>query len=395
MRQTVASQAFPDVPGLWNGGGGEVEGLYVHVPFCFHKCHYCDFYSIVESPTRDQRDAFTDRLVGEWRWYNRNRTRRPRTIFVGGGTPTLLEPKHWRRLLDAFRSLNTLQHVEEFTVEANPETVTPQLISLLGDGGVSRISLGAQSFNTAQLKTLERWHEPSSVTRAVDIVRAAGIDNINLDLIFAIPGQTLGDLDADLDALLALEPTHVSCYSLIFEPNTPLTEKLRQGRIDRMDEDTERAMYERVIDRLTSAGFDHYEISNFARDCARCAHNLLYWQNANWLGIGPSASSHFDGVRWKNVAHLGQYLAADSHAPVTDIEQLTADQSVGEQLMMRLRLLDGVPLDWLDAHLPSADPRRGRIDVFVAQRLLERTATHLRLTCNGLFVADALFAELL
>ena len=383
----MASQEFLEIP------NAEIEGLYLHIPFCFHKCHYCDFYSIVDSPQRDHQQVFTDRLNREWRWHNRHRTHHPKTIFVGGGTPTLLRPPLWQTLLDTLNHLDSLRRVCEFTVEANPETVTAELMVQLAAGGVNRVSIGAQTFDERHLKTLERWHEPATVSRAVDMTRAAGIDNISLDLIFAVPGQKLADLDRDLDALLALQPDHVSCYSLIFEPNTPLTEKLKQGRIQRMDEDHERAMYERVIDRLTAAGFEHYEISNFAKPGKHCAHNKLYWQNGNWLGIGPSASSHVAGLRWKNIPHLGQYLNSEAHGPITDVERLTADESIGEQLMMRLRLLEGVPLAWVNRHVTGE--RAEKIDGFVSHGLLERTNSHVRLSREGLFVADSVVSELL
>jgi len=256
-----------------------VQGLYLHVPFCFHKCHYCDFYSIVEPKDKpDRQEAFTDALIAELNQAAKTHRLTPMTLFVGGGTPTLLRPELWAKLLDALHSLGVMDQVTEFTVEANPETVTAELMAVLtggagenggpgggSGGGVNRVSLGAQSFNLDQLKTLERWHDPQTVPKAVRLVRDAGIDNFNLDLIFAIPGQTLDLLDQDLDAALALEPTHLSCYSLIFEPNTPLTQKMKLGRISPVGEDLEGQMYDHVIRRLDDAGFEHYEISNWAK----------------------------------------------------------------------------------------------------------------------------------
>ena len=303
-------------------------------------------------------------------------------------------------------ALGVLDHVGEFTVEANPETVSPDLMRRLVAGGVNRVSIGAQSFNPALLKTLERWHDPASVARAVATVRDAGIDNVNLDLIFAIPDQTPTMLDADLDRLLELEPDHVSCYSLIFEPDTALTTKLAREKSRALDEDLERAMYERVIDRLAAAGFEHYEVSNWARGKLetrnsklewgnRCAHNLAYWTNRNWLGLGPAAASHVNGRRWKNQPHLLRYISESPRPPTMDHEQLDADASRGEQLMLRLRLLEGAPLNWLNALLPPDDPRRATIEELTDIGMLERTATHLRLTRRGLFVADTVLGKLL
>ncbi|MFA9479175.1 radical SAM family heme chaperone HemW [Phycisphaerales bacterium AB-hyl4] len=369
----------------------------MHVPFCFHKCHYCDFYSIVDQPVgpTDRQARFTDALIAELTHQAEAYNLRPRTIFVGGGTPTLLRPELWRQLLAAMQGLGMLDEVAEFTIEANPETVTAELMSELTAGGVNRISMGAQSFQPRLLKALERWHDPASVGRAAERVQAAGIDNFNLDLIFAIPGQTLDELDADLDAAMAMGPTHLSCYSLIFEPHTPLTKKMQLGLVKPMDEETERAMYERVLERLSAAGFEHYEVSNWARPTRRCEHNLIYWANGDWLGIGPSAASHVAGRRWKNQPHLGKYLAESPRPPVVDEECLPEAQRVGEQLMLGLRLSEGVTLDWLAATLPSDDARWQRIEEHVGHGLLERTSTHLRLTRDGLFVADTLIGTLL
>ena len=382
-------------------GPAAIEGLYFHIPFCFHKCHYCDFYSIVDQ--RDRQRWFTDALIGELTRQADRWPLRPGTIFVGGGTPTLLETGLWQRLLETMHQLGVLERVTEFTVEANPETVTDELLATLAAGGVNRLSIGAQSFDPALLKTLERWHEPASVQRAVTAARAAGITDVNLDLIFAIPGQTMAGLDRDLEARLALQPTHLACYSLIFEPETPLAEKKRQGRIQPVAEQQEAAMYERVIDRLDAAGFEHYEISNWAKrgepgesaSPYRCEHNLLYWHNANWLGLGPSAASHVAGRRWKNVAHLGQYLAEAPTPPTTDDERLDANGQLGEMMMLGLRTRDGLSRRWLAEALAGDDPRWRAIDQMVSQGLLERDRERVRLSQSGLFVADAVVAELL
>lgn len=373
-------------------------GLYVHVPFCFHKCHYCDFYSVVDRPghAEDRQERFTDALIRELRRRSPDFAPGPATIFVGGGTPTLLRPELWQKLLEALRDLGALERAPEFTIEANPETVTTELLETLAAGGMNRISIGAQSFQPRLLETLQRWHEPASVARAVERARAAGIENVNLDLIFAIPGQTLDELHADLDALLALRPTHLACYSLIFEPNTPLDMKRSLGRIEPSEEETQRAMYETVMRRLDDAGFEHYEISNWAfGPDRRCQHNLLYWWNHNWIGVGPGAASHVDGRRWKNVPHLGRYVAESPDPPVQEVEQLDADAQRGERLMLALRLRDGVPGAWLETLLAEDAPRQRLIAELIAQGLLERCEGRVRLSEAGLFVADAVIGQLL
>lgn len=382
-----------------------IDALYLHIPFCFHKCHYCDFYSIVDDADRNdhqQRQTdFTQALIAEldhWadRYDEQDQPLRPQTIFVGGGTPTLLQPELWQQLLTAMKSRGILNQVTEFTVEANPETVTDELLATLVVGGVNRISMGAQSFNPRLLKQLERWHDPDRVSTAMQQVRAAGIDNVNLDLIFAIPTQTLDELHADLDAALALQPNHMSCYSLIYEPNTPMAKKLQLGRVSAVGETLEGEMYEAVIDRFAQVGFDHYEVSNWAKQPQqRCQHNLLYWENANWLGLGPNAASHLDGHRFKNEPHLGRYIKQSPQPPHSEDEHLTDNQRCGEVLMLHLRLIDGIPLTHLHQLLPDNDWRWATIDELLKWNMLEKTSTHLKLTKQGLFVADNVVTRLL
>ena len=403
------------------GASTRVDALYLHLPFCFHKCHYCDFYSVVDAPgaaADDRQAAFTDALVAELNLHLETVPLRPTTVFAGGGTPTYLRPDLWGRLLDTLRRGGVLDRVIEFTVEANPETVTPELMHQLAAGGINRVSIGAQSFDRASLKALERWHDPENVGRAVQLSREAGINNVSLDLIFAIPGQTLDMLDRDLDRLLELAPDHLSTYGLTYEPRTALSARLRVGRVTPVDEDTERAMHERLIDRLEAAGYEHYEISNWARRKSevgsrkseveshpsdfrlptsdlRCAHNLAYWHNRNWLGVGPSAASHVDGHRWRNAPSLASYL---QHAPrpvVEDVEFLPAERRVGETLMLRLRLAEGVAWNWLEANVPPDDERWRAIDEMIGIGMLERAAGFLRLTRRGRFVADSVIAKLL
>ena len=268
----------------------------------------------------------------------------------------------------------------------------------LARGGVDRVSIGAQSFQRESLAALERWHDPDNVPRAVDACRAAGIENVSLDLIFAIPGQTIDMLDDDLSRLTALSPTHLSTYGLTYEPNTPLAARLRVGQVTPLAEDTQRAMYQHVLDRLEREQFEHYEVSNWARRDAgdlRCHHNLIYWNNGNWLGLGPAAASHRDGRRWRNVPNLTTYLDAAPDVPTQDHEALAPDQRVGERFMLGLRLAEGLRLDWIEDHVEPTHRRHTEINNLIDLGMLERTATHLRLTRAGLFVADSVIARLL
>lgn len=371
----------------------DVRSVYLHVPFCVHKCHYCDFYSIVDST--DRTDAYVDRLLAEWDAARAFLAGPVRTIFAGGGTPTLLSPRQWARILGA---LDRRAPDCEFTVEANPETVDDALARTLADGGVNRMSVGAQSFDHRHLLTLERRHDPSTVARCFDRARTAGIENVSLDLIFGVPGQTLAEWRADLDAALALAPDHLSCYALTYEPNTPLTVRMNAGAITRVDPDLEAAMYEETADRLSAAGYEHYEISNWARSGARCRHNLVYWMNEQWWPLGPSASGHAGGWRWKNVPRIGRYLEDGPWPPITDAERLDDDGRVGEELMLGLRLVDGMPIARVEALLSRGqrgELRRATLARAGADGLLTDHGDRVRLTRRGLLVADSVIRDLL
>lgn len=376
-----------------------IDALYLHIPFCFHKCHYCDFYSLVERENHDRQDVFTQRLCDELITRAAEVALKPRTLFVGGGTPTLLRPNLWAKILETLASLDITPRLEEFTVEANPETVTDELAHVLAKGGVRRTSIGAQSFQPQLLKALERWHDPANVGLAAKRLRAAGVQEINLDLIFAIPGQTMATLKADLDEAMALGPDHLSYYGLTYEPQTALTQRLKMGQVTPAPEELEKEMYEYLLKRLDEEGFEHYEVSNWARRSEKgprvCQHNMAYWQNKNWLGVGPGAGSHVDGYRWKNLPHLAKYLSNTPQPPMIDIEPPDVERQLGEALMLGLRLRQGVGLDWYNNAVKANDGRRIVIGEMIGLGMMEQTATHLRLTQRGLLVADYIVGKLL
>lgn len=379
------------------GESGSGVGAYLHVPFCFHKCHYCDFFSIVDQ--KDRMKPFTETLIREVAAGAAVIDRPVETIFVGGGTPTMLPVSCWEPLLEAIREhLIRAGSNVEFTVEANPETVTPALARLLAAGGVNRISLGAQSFNPRHLATLERHHDPINVERSVHILRDAGIDAINLDLIFGIPGQSLSEWREDLDRALALEPDHLSCYGLMYEPNTPLTRRMRAGHVQPIDDETEADMYEATMNRLNDAGYEHYEISAWAKPGRRCAHNLLYWRNGDWWPFGPSASGHWRGLRWKNVPRVADYLDAAPWPVIVEVEIPDAQRYVSESFMMGLRLLDGMPLSRVDRLLALSDRAesiRSCIDVHRDLGLLDVRDDRVAFTRDGLMQADSVLVDLM
>ncbi|MDX2146287.1 MAG: radical SAM family heme chaperone HemW [Planctomycetota bacterium] len=387
-----------------------VRSLYIHVPFCFHKCHYCDFYSIVD--TRDRQEAFLGRLLDELRAIAPLSHGAPlRTIFVGGGTPSLLRPVLWQRLLGALGELFDMTLLRpnargggEFTVECNPETVTPELMDVLFAGGVSRVSIGAQSFNERHLKTLERWHDPANVAKAIEMARDAGIARQSLDLIYAIPGQTLAEWEADLDRAIALGTEHASCYALTYEPQTAMTARMERGDFQPAPNDLEAQMFSRTVERLSQAGLHRYEVSNFARrdrdgSSAVCQHNLAYWRQEQWLAAGPAAAAHVRGHRWKNVPRLDDYLRFSDNGwpPITDHEPPDARRAFSERIMTGLRLEEGLDLSDTLARAASVSaslpPKLVDVAASLRARGLMGTNERWALTDEGFLVANSVILE--
>lgn len=379
------------------------RALYIHVPFCFHKCHYCDFYSFVD--TRNQQPAFTQRLCRELRAIAQHAPLPLTSIFVGGGTPTLLAPDHWRTILKTLHEafdLSLMTTRGEFSVECNPETASEELFDVLKAGGVNRISLGAQSFDPQLLKVLERWHDPDNVDRAIELARQAGIDRVSMDLIFAIPGQTLAGWLRDLDRALTLGTEHLSCYGLTYEPNTAMIKRLERGDVIPMEEDTEIEMFLATADRLSRAGLERYEVSNFARPGAECRHNLAYWRQEPWLAAGPSASGHAGGWRWKNVPRLGDYLDFDDqgYAPIQDAESPDERRALAEIIMTGLRLNEGLHTESIQARADQLDPGAAdrlakEFERQVSSGVVEQRSGRWTLTPSGLLLADGIAADLM
>ncbi|MBK8915863.1 MAG: radical SAM family heme chaperone HemW [Phycisphaerales bacterium] len=372
-----------------------IRSLYVHVPFCHTICGYCDFYSAVldkrrVTPLVDALLRELDRLCDAY-------VLQLDTIFVGGGTPTVLPAAELERLLKRLATHTTPGC--EFNVEANPATVTDEIAEALRAAGVNRVSIGAQSFDRGELAVLDRIHNPEQVPQTVERVRRAGIPRISLDLIFAVPGQTTERWLANLSAALALGPQHLSCYGLTYEPGTPLFEQLRSGRVQRVDEDREADLLEATIDHLATAGFAQYEISNFALPGEACRHNLVYWNNLPALGIGPSAAG-FDGLlRYRNVPDTAAYVRMMESGATARIEEerLSFDRRMRETAMLGLRLTRGLNRAEFTArfgHDPlSLFPDAG--SDFICDGLLSVDADCVRLTRRGLLLANRVSAAVL
>jgi oxygen-independent coproporphyrinogen III oxidase len=370
-----------------------IRHLYVHLPFCAHRCGYCDYVTVLGRP--DEHGAYVDALLGELALESSALAPRLETVFVGGGTPTFTAPRELERLLKA------LPPAAELTVEANPETVTPELARLLRACGVNRVSLGAQSFQPALLDVLERRAGPDAVRNAFYHLRDANFDNISLDLLYGIPGQSSSDLDRDLSDALALGPEHLSCYELEAKPGTRFTH--RHGAELLRQADAMETYFERVVETLTAAGYRWYETANFClgpdrsagRDL-RARHNLAYWLGRDYLGVGVGAVSTIDQVRRRNTPRLPLYLAtlATGSAPPRELEELDGEVRRRERLMLGLRLDD--PL-LLDAVSEAVD--RDALVRLEAMGLVRSSKANgleqLALTRRGRFLGGAVTAELL
>ncbi|WZH92593.1 radical SAM family heme chaperone HemW [Nocardia farcinica] len=379
--------------------GGGPFGIYVHVPFCATRCGYCDFntYTAGELGTSASPQSWLAALRGELATAAAQFARLPSpvppvaTVFVGGGTPSLLGGEGLAEVLDAVRANFTVAADAEITTESNPESTSPRFFERLREAGYTRISLGMQSAAQHVLAVLDRTHTPGRAVAAAREARAAGFEHVNLDLIYGTPGETDADLDATLDAVLAAGVDHVSAYSLIVEDGTALARRVRRGELPAPDEDVLAARYERIDRRLTAAGLTWYEVSNWAAtESARCRHNLGYWDGGDWLGAGPGAHSHLGGVRWWNVKHPARYAerVARGGLPAAGWEALTDDERYLERVMLTVRLRTGLPLADL---APAAAPALDRV---VADGLATRTPTHLVLTDRGRLLADAVVRRL-
>ncbi|MFI6069447.1 radical SAM family heme chaperone HemW [Micromonospora sp. NPDC051227] len=381
--------------------GARGFGVYVHVPFCASRCGYCDFntYTAAELGGGASREGYADTVLAELTLAARvlGDTPPPRvdTVFVGGGTPTLLSADDLARILDGIDRTWGLAADAEVTTEANPESVTPESLKLLRAAGYTRISLGMQSASPGVLAILDRKHSAGRATAAALEARDAGFEHVNLDLIYGTPGERAEDFAASLEQVVAAGVDHVSAYALIVEDGTRLAARMRRGELAYPSDDVAADRYLAAEAALDAAGLSWYEVSNWARtEEARCRHNLLYWTGADWWGLGPGAHSHVGGVRWWNVKHPSAYaqrLAAGA-SPGLAREVLTVDEAHMEDVMLRLRLASGLPLAVLDS------TGRAGAERALAGGLLagdEYAAGRAVLTLRGRLLADAVVRDLL
>ncbi|MEV6104862.1 radical SAM family heme chaperone HemW [Streptomyces sp. NPDC051940] len=379
------------------GGAGPL-GFYVHVPYCATRCGYCDFNTYTASELRGtSRDDYAQTLVDEVRLARKvlgDDPRPVRTVFVGGGTPTLLPAADLGRMLGAIRDEFGLADDAEVTTEANPESVDPAYLAELREWGFNRVSFGMQSARQHVLKVLDRTHTPGRPEACVAEARAAGFEHVNLDLIYGTPGESDDDWRASLDAAVGAGPDHISAYALIVEEGTQLARRIRRGEVPMTDDDEHADRYLIAEETLSAAGFQWYEVSNWATsEAARCLHNELYWTGADWWGAGPGAHSHVGGVRWWNVKHPAAYAQAlsEGRSPGAGRELLAAEDRRVERILLELRLAAGCPLSLL-APAGAAAARRAVADGLLQAEAYD--AGRAVLTLRGRLLADAVVRDL-
>lgn len=359
---------------------------YVHIPFCTQICYYCDFSKVFikNQPVDDYLQA----LIREFESYDIEQLR---TLYIGGGTPTSITAQQLDYLLTNLTKHLDLSVLEEFTIEANPGDLTDDKIEVLKKSAVNRVSLGVQTFNDKQLKRIGRSHNESQIYSTIDHLKTAGFDNISIDLIYALPDQTMEDVKENVAKAIALDIPHLSLYSLILEHHTVFMNKMRRGKLNLPQEDLEVEMFEYIIAELEANGFEHYEISNFTKPGFESRHNLMYWDNAEYYGVGAGASGYLNGVRYRNRGPIQHYLKAVSEGNARLSEEvLTKDEMMEEELFLGLRKKSGVSIAKFEEKFGvSFEEHYGQIVTGLCQQgLLVSDDKVVRMTKKGLFLGD-------
>ncbi len=372
------------------------SSLYIHIPFCATKCYYCAFNTYFFH--KEQAKTYLDALRTEMELYA-PQTASLQTIFIGGGTPSILSAKSLERLFaDIKRHFHIFPNTE-ITVECNPGTVDGEKLSLMRDAGVNRLSFGLQAMQDETLRQLGRIHTVEEFLHSYQLAREFGFGNINIDLIFALPEQTMEAWQHTLSETISLEPEHISAYNLVMEESTLFHDWWKVGKLVLPPEETEADMFQWTIETLTSHGYTHYEICNFARPNREVKHNLVYWNNQEYVGLGVGACGYVGGVRYTNIRGILPYIEAlrQHKKPIADSERLTEYAEKAETLMLALRKREGICLaDYEQRFGEKVDVAFGNtIKKWTDLELLEENGTHLRLTQRGLFLANEVFVELM
>lgn len=360
---------------------------YVHIPFCTQICYYCDFSKVFIK--NQPVDAYLEALIKEFESYQISSLK---TLYIGGGTPTAITAKQLDYLLSHLQQHLQLDQLEEFTIEANPGDLTEDKIAVLRQSAVNRISLGVQTFNDKQLKQIGRSHTEAQIYATIASLKEAGFQNISIDLIYALPGQTIQQVKENVAKALALDIPHLSLYSLILEHHTVFMNKMRRGKLQLPTEDLEAEMFEYIISEMEANGFEHYEISNFTKPGFESRHNLMYWNNDEYFGCGAGASGYLNGIRYRNRVPIQHYLkaVADGNARLSE-EVLTKEEMMEEELFLGLRKKSGVSVSRFQEKFGlSFESRYGSVvRELQAQGLLVKDKDFVRMTKKGLFLGDS------
>ena len=372
------------------------SSIYIHIPFCATKCYYCAFNTYTFH--KEQAKAYLTALRTEIALYA-SETDPLQTIFIGGGTPSILSANALTQLFTDVHQHFQITPDAEITLECNPGTVDIEKLRIMRDNGVNRLSFGLQAMQDEILNQLGRIHTVAEFLESYHLARENGFENINIDLIFALPDQTMAAWQHTLNEVISLEPTHISTYNLVMEEATPFYEWWQVGELHLPSEDTETDMFQHTIETLTAHGYTHYEICNFARPDHYAKHNLVYWNNQPCIGLGAGASGYVNGIRYSNIRGIAPYIdtLAERNKPIADTERLTGNAEKAETLMLALRKREGISLEnYKNRFGENIEVAFGGIlKKWIDLRLLERTATHLRLTPRGLFLANEVFVELM
>ena len=359
---------------------------YVHIPFCTQICYYCDFSKVFIK--NQPVDSYLEHLIEEYDSYD---IKKLRTLYIGGGTPTALSARQLAFLLEKLTDKLDLSYLEELTIEANPGDLDQEKIAVLKDSPVNRVSLGVQTFNDRMLKQIGRSHSEKDIYENIANLKKAGFDNISIDLIYALPKQTMEDVKTNVAKAIALDIPHMSLYSLILENHTVFMNRMRRGKLPLPKEDLEAEMFDYIIAELEKAGFEHYEISNFSKPGFESRHNLMYWDNAEYYGIGAGASGYVDGVRYKNHGPIRHYLQAveAGNARVQE-EALTLNEKMEEEMFLGLRKKSGVSKKRFEEKfgLSFEDQYGAVVSELTEQGLLVPDRDIVRMTKQGLFLGD-------
>ena len=375
-----------------------MTGLYIHIPFCKSRCIYCAFYS---TTAEQMKQAYVDAVCREmelrkavYEKEGKDVGKTIATVYLGGGTPSQLSPTQLQQLFDTIARHYDVSDDAEITIECNPDDVTEAFAELLRSLPVNRVSMGAQTFDDDRLQFIHRRHTSEQVTTAIQRLREKGIHNISIDLMYGFPDETLEEWEYDIQQALALNVEHISAYALTYEEGTPLYRLLEEGKVKEIDEERSLAMYDRLIDRLQEAGYEHYEISNFARKGWRSRHNSSYWQLVPYIGIGAAAHSYDGRRRQWNIADINSYINHIQQGIVpAEGELLDKDSRYNDHVMLALRTCEGLDLSTLDSDERSYCEETAK--KFVLDGLLVKTDNHLRLSRKGLFVSDMIMSELM